>query len=212
MSAGTRPRLGVLFSGGGRTLENLAAEATQGSLPLEIVVAVSSHRDAGGIERARRLGITTHVVDFRDHRKDFSERIASILDDAGVDWIALAGFIRYFDYPEKWNGRVLNIHPALLPAFGGRGFYGERVHRAVLESGVRFSGCTVHFASREYDSGPIIVQRIVPVLPDDTPDSLAHRVFEEECKAYPEALRLCVSGRAVVEEGRVIIRSDDPVT
>ncbi|MBN1443917.1 MAG: phosphoribosylglycinamide formyltransferase [Planctomycetes bacterium] len=206
------PRLGVLFSGGGRTLENLAREAAQGSLPLEIVVAVSSHREAAGIERARCAGIPTHIVDFRECRQGFSERITGILEEAEVDWIALAGFIRYYDFPERWNGRVLNIHPALLPGFGGKGFYGERVHRAVLESGARFSGCTVHFASREYDSGPIILQRVVPVMDDDTADSLAHRVFEEECKAYPEALRLCISGRAIIEGGRVRIRSEDSVT
>lgn len=205
------PRLGVLFSGGGRTLENLARRIVDGSLAVEIPVAISTHEGAGGIERARRADIPVHVVDWRAAGADLSTRILGILEEVGVDWIVLAGCIRHLALPPRWEGRVLNIHPALLPSFGGRGMYGDRVHRAVLAAGARFSGCTVHFVTDEYDSGPIIVQRVVPVLPDDTPDSLAARVFEEECVAYPEAIRLCVEGRARIDDGRVLIRpADEP--
>ena len=107
----------------------------------------------------------------------------------------LAGFLRLLVVPERWLGRVLNIHPALLPAFGGKGFYGERVHRAVLEAGERVTGCTVHYVTNEYDAGPILLQREVPVLPGDTPESLAARVFEAEQRALPDAVRLHLERR-----------------
>ena len=198
-------RIGVLFSGGGRTLVNLAHSITDGSLDAEIPVAISSHAACGGIERSRELGIPTEVVDFRDHKDDFSTRIWRILDEARVDWVALAGFIRFLDVPEPFVGRVLNIHPALLPAFGGKGYFGSRVHEAVIAAGAKFSGCTVHMVDDQYDHGPILVQRVVPVEPDDTPDTLAARVFEQECVAYPEALRLCLAGRVRVEGERAVI-------
>ncbi|HLU50421.1 MAG TPA: phosphoribosylglycinamide formyltransferase, partial [Planctomycetota bacterium] len=176
MSENEPARLGVLFSGGGRTLENLAQQVAQGSLRAQIAVAISSHPKAGGIARAQRFGIPTRVVDWREHKTDFSARVLAMLDEARVDWIVLAGFLRYLDFPGRWEGRVLNIHPSLLPRHGGKGFYGDRVHRAVLEAKDRVSGCTVHFVDREYDQGPIILQRAVAVAPDDTPESLAERV------------------------------------
>ncbi len=199
-------RLGVLFSGGGRTLENLARNIENGSLPARIAIAISSHAGAGGIEKARAYGIPCLTIDYREHREDFSEAIARALDEAGVELVALAGFIRHYRYPPEQEGRIMNIHPALLPAFGGKGFYGERVHEAVLRSGAKFSGCTVHFVTLEYDSGPIILQRVVPVLPADTPETLAARVFAEECIAYPEAIRLYAEGRLELSGGRVRIR------
>lgn len=205
-SARSLLRLGVLFSGGGRTLENLELKIRDGELPARIVVAISSHAGGGGIARAGRLGIPCRVLDYRERRGSLSRDIAAELDAAGVDLIALAGFIRHYDFPAHHAGRILNIHPALLPAFGGKSFYGDRVHEAVIRSGVRFSGCTVHFVTEEYDSGPIILQRIVPVLPDDTPHDLAERVFREECVAYPEAIRLYAEGRLELREGRVWIR------
>lgn len=202
-------RLGVLFSGGGRTLENLARNIENGSLPAKIEVAISSHAGVGGIEKARAYGIPCLTIDYREHREDFSSAIARALDDAGVELVALAGFIRHYRYPPHQEGRIMNIHPALLPAFGGKGFYGERVHEAVLRSGAKFSGCTVHFVTLEYDAGPIILQRIVPVLPTDTPETLAARVFAEECIAYPEAIRLYAEGRLELSGGRVRIRDPD---
>jgi len=205
-SAGCRPvRLGVLFSGGGRTLENLAAKCSSGEIPGSIALAISSHPEAGGVDRARKLGIPCRVADHRALGDGLSREIATLLDGAEVDLVCLAGFIRKFAVPAGREGRVLNIHPALLPAFGGRGFYGDRVHRAVLASGASFSGCTVHYVTEEYDGGPIILQRIVPVVPGDTVEILAARVFAEECIAYPEAIRLHAEGRLRVEGGKVML-------
>jgi folate-dependent phosphoribosylglycinamide formyltransferase PurN len=197
-SSHTRPvRLAVLFSGGGRTLENLAAKCSAGEIPGSIAVAISSHPGAGGVERARRLGLPCRIADFRALGAGFSMAIAGMLDEAEADLVCLAGFIRKLEVPPRLEGRVLNIHPALLPAFGGKGFYGERVHRAVLESGAKFSGCTVHYVTGEYDRGPIVLQRVVPVVPE--------RVFTEECIAYPEAIRLHAEGRLGIEGGRVTL-------
>jgi formyltetrahydrofolate-dependent phosphoribosylglycinamide formyltransferase len=203
-------RLGVLFSGSGRTLENLARSAVEGTLPADVVVAISSHAGAGGLERAKRAGVPARVVDYREHsHEELNRRIYEILEDAGVEWIALGGFLRHVEIPPRFAWRILNIHPALLPGFGGKGYYGDRVHRAVLESGSKFSGCTVHFVTAEYDSGPIIVQRVVPVHDGDTVQSLAARVFHEECIAYPEALRLCIQGRVKVEGKRALLVQQD---
>ena len=199
-------RLGVLLSGGGRTLENLAACIRSGQLPADIAVVVSSHPGAFGLERARRLGLPHEAVDYREAGTEFSGRIAALLDGARTDLVVMAGFIRWWEIPERYRGRVMNIHPALLPAFGGQGLYGERVHRAVLSAGAKFSGATVHFVDEEYDHGPIILQRVVPVLPGDSPETLAERVFAEECLAYPEAIRLYAEERLEVRDGKVIIR------
>jgi len=199
-------RLGVLLSGGGRTLENLAACIRSGQLPADIAVVVSSHPGAFGLERARRLGLPHEAVDYREAGPEFSGRIAALLDGARTDLVVMAGFIRWWEIPERYRGRVMNIHPALLPAFGGQGLYGERVHRAVLSAGAKFSGATVHFVDEEYDHGPIILQRVVPVLPGDSPETLAERVFAEECLAYPEAIRLYAEERLEVRDGKVIIR------
>ncbi len=198
-------RLGILLSGGGRTLENLVSCIGAGALPAEIAVVVSSHPEAFGIERARRHQLPCAIVDYRGAGARFSSRIAAELDSARVDLVVMAGFIRRWEIPERYSGRVMNIHPALLPAFGGTGFYGDRVHRAVLASSARFSGCTAHYVDAEYDHGPIILQRVVPVLPDDTEKALAERVFAEECIAYPEAIRCHGEGRLEVRGGRVLL-------
>jgi len=204
------PRLAVLFSGGGRTLENLAQCTVDGSLAARIVLAISSHPEAGGMARARGFGIPTEICDFRRIGDGLSDAIDARLEHAAVDWVLLAGYLRHFRTGERWRGRALNIHPSLLPACGGKGFYGERVHRAVLASRARTSGCTVHFVDDEYDHGPIILQRAVPVRPDDTVDSLAARVFAAECVAYPEALRLCLAGRVHVRDGGVSLSDAGP--
>lgn len=207
-----QPQLGVLFSGGGRSLENLGAVIREGKLEAEIAAAISSHPQAAGVERARRLGIPTEVVDWRVARDRFSELVAERLDAARVDLVVMAGLIRHWTIPERYRGRVLNIHPALLPAFGGKGFWGEHVHAAVLRAGAKFSGCTVHFVDDLYDHGPIVLQRVVPVRDDDTPESLASRVFAAECVAYPEAIRLVLEGRVEVRDGRARIKAAEEAT
>jgi formyltetrahydrofolate-dependent phosphoribosylglycinamide formyltransferase len=202
-------RLGVLLSGGGRTLENLLAEIDAGRLRglARLAVVIASRPGIRGIEVGERAGVPVHVVRRGDYAKvdAYSEAMARLLDDAGADLVCLAGFLSYWIVPDRYEGRVLNIHPALLPAFGGKGMYGHHVHEAVLARGCKVSGCTVHFVNNEYDAGPIVVQRAVPAFADDTPDTLAARVFRQECEAYPEAVRLYARGRLRVEGGVVHI-------
>jgi phosphoribosylglycinamide formyltransferase-1 len=184
-------RLGVLLSGSGRTLQNLIDRIEDGSLPARIAVVVSSHPDVKGLDRARGKKIPAVTVDYKqfEDAKAFSAAVTQELDRHPIDLVIMAGFIRRYLFPKKYEGRVLNIHPALLPDFGGKGYYGHHVHEAVLKSGAKESGCTVHLADLQYDRGPILLQKRVPVLPGDTPDALAERVFQAECEAYPEAIR-----------------------
>ncbi|MEE3181621.1 MAG: phosphoribosylglycinamide formyltransferase [Planctomycetota bacterium] len=203
------PRLGVLFSGGGRTVENLAQNIVEGSLQAEIAVAISSHAGAGGVERAAKYGVRTEVLDYREHGSELSARINEVLEEEKVDWVLLAGFIRYYEVPGSYRNKVLNIHPSLLPDFGGKGFYGMKVHQAVIEAGAELSGCTVHLVNDEYDEGPIIVQRAIALEPGETPESLASRVFEQECLAYPEAVMICLSGQLQIEGNRILLPTDE---
>jgi len=184
-------KLGVLLSGGGTTLENLVAEIEGGTLDAEIRVVISSSPKAYGLVRAANHGIparTLRLADFANS-ESYSDAITAELRAGEVELVILAGFLKLYKIPDEYAGRVMNIHPALSPKFCGKGFYGHHVHAAVLAAGERSSGCTVHYCDNEYDHGPIILQRKVPVLEDDTPDTLAKRVFAEECKAYPEAIR-----------------------
>jgi len=197
--------MGVLISGGGRTLQNFLDLSAQGMLRAKVVKVVSDREDAFGLERARRHGVPSAIVRRRDYEgvEQFSEAITRELLAEGVELVAMAGFLKLYRIPARYEHRVMNIHPALLPAFGGKGFYGDRVHQAVLDYGCKVSGCTVHFADNTYDHGPIIVQKTVPVLEDDDPHSLAARVFEREKEAYPEAINLFAAGRLRVEGRRV---------
>jgi len=184
-----RLRLAVLVSGGGRTLENLLDEAAAGRLSADIVTVVSSRGDARGVAVARRAGVPAYVLPPRQgDRAGWSDRIFAACRDASADLVVLAGFLHLLDIPADYAGRVINIHPSLLPAFGGRGFHGMHVHRAVLARGCTVSGCTVHLVDEEYDHGRILLQESVPVLGDDTPESLAARVFAAECRTLPAAI------------------------
>lgn len=199
-------RLGVLISGGGTTLANLLSKIAVGELRAEIALVIASRADAGGVARAEAAGLRCEVISRGAFTsvEEFSAAIFTRCRDARVDLVTLAGFLSLIRVPEDFHLRVMNIHPALIPAFCGRGFFGHKVHEAVLERGVKVTGCTVHFADDHYDHGPIIVQRCVPVLDADTPDSLAARVFEAECEAYPEAIRLFAAARLSVDTaGRV---------
>lgn len=198
-------RLGVLLSGGGTTLQNLLDRAAAGALAARVTCVVSSKADVFGLERARRAGLPAHVVDRKACASpgEFSDRIFGHCRAAGVDLVCMAGFLQLVKIPADFRDRVLNIHPALLPAFGGKGYYGLRVHQAAIDAGVKVSGCTVHFADNEYDHGPIVLQRVVPVLDDDTPERLQERVFAAECEAYPDAIRLFAEGRLRVAGRRV---------
>jgi len=195
-------RLAILISGGGRTLVNLQQLIDEGLLDAQIDVVISSRGDVAGIERARGLGLRTVVVERRGQTTEsFSRRITEVVGE--VDLVGMAGFLAFWRIPDEFLGRVINIHPALLPDFGGKGMYGHHVHEVVLATGRTESGCTVHYCDNHYDHGPIIVQRKVPVLPNDTPDTLAARVFEQECLAYPEAIRMIADGRVRWEAGSV---------
>jgi len=189
-------RLGGLVSGGGRTILNLHECIRRGELDARIEVVISSRSTAAAVERCRAVGLHVEVVDRKQHSgAAFHARITEILQAAGVELVCMGGFLSRWEIPDDFAGRVINIHPALLPKFGGQGFYGDRVHRAVLDAGETESGCTVHFADDEYDHGPVILQRRVPVETGDTVDSLADRVFAEEVIAYPDAIRRFVDGR-----------------
>lgn len=177
------PRLGILLSGGGRTLQNFMHRISAGSLGCQIACVISDRVGTKGLERAEQSALP-HFVE-----KD-SDKIFALLRQHQVDLVCLCGYLRLLQIAEDFADRVLNIHPALLPKFGGKGFYGSRVHAAVLESGDEESGCTVHLCNNQYDRGRILLQRRIAVAPDDDVDSLAARVFAAECEAYPAAIEL----------------------
>lgn len=188
----SRPRIAVAVSGGGRSLENLAHMSASAELGAEIALVVSNTAKAPALERARRLGLEHVVVDHRQFADtpSFSAAIFREVETRGAVLLVLAGFLRKLEVPPAWARRVINIHPALLPKFGGSGMFGERVHAAVLAAGERVSGCSVHYVTNEYDAGPIVLQRRTPVHAGDTPETLAARVFEEEKIALPAAIAL----------------------
>ncbi|MGB7157802.1 MAG: phosphoribosylglycinamide formyltransferase [Tepidisphaeraceae bacterium] len=197
--------LAVLVSGSGTTLQNLIDEIAANRLNATISIVIASRPSLVGSERASKAGIPNVVVDRRSFANvaDFSRDVFRHVDGARVDLVCLAGWLCLLDLPERYALKAMNIHPALLPSFGGKGMYGAKVHEAVISHGCKVSGCTVHFLDNSYDTGPIIVQRTCPVLDDDTPATLAHRVFEEEKIAYPEAIRLFQQGQLRVEGRRV---------
>ena len=200
-------RLGVLLSGSGRTLQNFIDLSAAGSLKARVAKVVSSQAGAYGLARAQQHGIPTAVVRRKDfaNTEQFSAAITKELQAEEVELVAMAGFLCPYRIPDCYAGRVMNIHPALLPSFGGKGFYGDRVHQAVLDYGCKVSGCTVHFADNDYDCGPVIVQKAVPVEEGDDAHSLAARIFEKEKEAYPEAINLFAEGRLHIEGRRVRI-------
>jgi formyltetrahydrofolate-dependent phosphoribosylglycinamide formyltransferase len=204
---GRMVNLAVLLSGSGRTLDNLQQAIVEGRLTARIAVVVSSKPDAYGLVRARQHGLDAVAVPRQAYSdlQAFNVAINAVLARYPLDLVVLAGFLSLYRPPPHLEGKVMNIHPALLPAFGGQGFYGDRVHRAVLAAGVKVTGCTVHFGDEQYDHGPIILQEAVPVLDDDTVDSLAARVFAVECTLYPRAIQLFADDRLCLEGRRVRI-------
>jgi phosphoribosylglycinamide formyltransferase-1 len=193
--------LAVLVSGSGTTLQNLIDQIRAGALKANITSVIGSRADLPAEQRARDARLNYVVVDRSN--ADFGREV---LDHcAGADLVCLAGWLCLLPVPANFAGQIMNIHPALLPAFGGRGMYGRHVHQAVLDYGCKVSGCTVHFVDGAYDAGPIILQKTCPVKEDDTAQSLAARVFELEKTAYPEAIRLFQSGSLRIEGRRVRI-------
>jgi phosphoribosylglycinamide formyltransferase-1 len=204
-------RLVALISGGGTTLQNLIDRIAAGKLNAEVVGVVASRADVFGVERAKGAGLPVTVVGHGRHPGDesaptsYADRVWAAIRTFKPDLVCFAGWLHLISIPTDFRHRVLNIHPSLLPAFGGKGMYGHRVHEAVLASGAKVSGCTVHFADDTYDTGPIVVQRCIRVEVGDTPNTLAARVFEAECEAYPEAINLIAAGRVSVQGRRVVI-------
>lgn len=191
-------RIGILVSGGGRTAINIAHALRAQRLPAEVGLVVAHREDVAAVERCRREGLRVAVI---PDGHDLAGRVDAVLRAAGCDLICLAGYLRHFRVGDTWRGRTLNIHPGLLPQFGGKGMYGDRVHAAVLASGVRETGCTVHEVDEEYDHGAPILTLRCPVLADDDVRSLAARVFQLECEAYPKAIASFLTRRAQVLEG-----------
>ncbi|MEM7453251.1 MAG: phosphoribosylglycinamide formyltransferase [Planctomycetota bacterium] len=197
----------VLISGGGTTLRNLIEKKNSGQLDATISHVVSSRVDAGGIDHAREAGIPFTIADYRRHKSPelLSEVIFRICRESGADLIVMGGFLRQIAIPADFENRVINIHPSLIPAFCGKGYYGSKVHQAVIDYGCKLSGCTVHFVDDQFDHGPIIAQRTVDVMPGDDATTLAARVFEQECRLYPEAINAIASGKVKLEGRTVVI-------
>lgn len=205
-------RIAVLLSGRGRgtNLQAILSACAEGRIPGRVAVVISTSEGAPALERARSAGVPTVFVDparFPDPAA-LDRELLRVLEAHEVELVALAGYMRLLGPAilARFPNRIMNTHAALLPCFGGRGFYGRRVHEAVLESGARVSGATIHFVDEEYDHGPIILQAVVPVHDDDTPETLGARVLEQEHRLYVEAIRLFAEGRLEVHGRRVKIR------
>lgn len=204
-------RVGVLVSGSGSNLQALIDSVSTGYIRnARVALVISSRADAFALERARKAEIEAIFLNPKDFggSVEYSQVIAGLMSERVVDLVCLAGFMRKIEKPllERYPRRMMNIHPALLPKFGGKGMYGHYVHEAVLRAGEKESGPTVHFVDEQYDHGLIILQRRVPVMPDDTPETLAKRVLEQEHKIYPEAVKLFCEDRLEVADGKVIIK------
>ena len=193
----------ALISGRGRTVASLVRSIECEGIPVDLDLVVAHEEALEGVRRCRELGIRVEVVPGPPGVRT-SDRVDEILVEHGTELLCLCGYLRRFRVEPLWRGRVMNIHPALLPEFGGRGMYGDHVHRAVLEAGRARTGCTVHWADEEYDHGGHILQKTCPVQSDDTIESLAERVFALECEAYPEALKSVAEGLV----GRIPARVD----
>ena len=201
-------RLGILISGSGRTMINILEQIKQKQLDAEIAVVISSKSETAGVEKARAAKLPVEIIRKKAFPDidSFSQQIRKTLLAARVDLVIQAGWLCLWKIPAELENRVMNIHPALLPSFGGQGMWGHHVHEAVLKAGCKISGCTVHFCTNEYDKGPIIIQRCCPVRENDDPDTLAARVFEQECIAYPEAIRLFSQEKISIKDNRAFIK------
>lgn len=201
-------RIGVLASGGGTNLQAIMDSCERGEIDGRVEIVISDNQNAHALERARNNGIRAEAIPSKGLTREEHEReISKALEEAGIELVALAGYMRIMTpwLIEKFHDRMMNIHPALLPSFGGDGMYGEYVHRAVLEHGCKVSGCTVHFVRPEVDAGPIILQETVPVLENDTPETLAERILPVEHRLYPRAVALFAANRLRIEGQKVRI-------
>jgi phosphoribosylglycinamide formyltransferase 1 len=201
--------IAVLISGGGTTLKNLLEWQRLGELDVKFSVVVCSNPQAKGIAIAQEAGIPVHIVSRKNYLDPVahSDAVFAHCRDHQVQLVVMGGYLEHLLIPEDFKNRVINTHPSLIPAFCGKGFYGERVHQAVYDMGVKLTGCTMHFVDNEYDHGPIIAQRSCPVLEEDTPESIQRRVFELECQLYPEVIDAIARKRISVEGRKVAVRA-----
>ena len=202
-------RIAIFASGNGSNAESVMRASREGRLEADVELVLSNNPKAGVLEKAQAYEVKHSVIESSDFNSDaeYVKTVFELLDAEKINFIALAGFLKMIqpELIERYNNRITNIHPALLPSFGGRGFYGKRVHEAVLAASCKVSGVTVHLVDKEYDRGPIVAQTSVPVLDDDTPETLAERVLIEEHKIYPDALQLFAENRVVVNGRKVTI-------
>lgn len=200
--------IAVLISGGGTTLRNLLVRKSQGELPVDFRLVLSSRQSAGGLQYAHDAKIESHIVSRRKAASPeaHSQTLFDLCRARGVELVVMGGYLEHLLIPDDFANRVINIHPSLIPAFCGHGYYGLRVHQAALDYGVKLSGCTVHFVDNQFDHGPIIAQRACEVLPDDTAETLQARIFEHECQLYPETIAAIAAGRVSVVNRRVYMR------
>ncbi len=203
-----RIRVVVLVSGGGTNLQSIIDASENGRINAEVVLVISNIENAYALERARKHGIDAMFIsDKKKKRRAHEEEMAEVIDRYNVDLIVLAGYLKMFTpfFIRRYHGKIINIHPALLPLFGGEGMYGQKVHKAALDLGVKVSGCSVHFVDESIDGGPIIAQKAVKIEEDDTPETLAERILKEEHILLPKAIQLFAEGRLRIEGRRVRI-------
>lgn len=198
-------RVVIMLSGSGTTLQNFIDLSESGLLPIQITKVISSRNGVFGLQRAQLHNIPSQVIARKDFNSwdEYNQALTKAVDGEEPDLVLFAGFMTLFWPGEKYRGRIMNIHPALIPAFCGKGMFGHHVHEAVIESGVKVTGCTVHFVDNQYDTGPIILQKVVEVFNDDTPETIAERVQEAERQIYPEAVNLFINNRLQIQ-GRVV--------
>lgn len=200
-------KIGFLLSGKGTTLQAFIDWQKNGRLKAEVAVVISSRKDAAGLDKARAAGIPAITVEYSQYRKDtglYSTKITEILQQYQCALVVMGGFNSFYQVPDVYHNKVINIHPSLIPAFSGQGMYGIRVHQAAVEAGVKVSGCTIHIVDSTYDHGPIIEQATVPVLDSDTAESLAERVKQREKEIYPEVINNFIDGNYVIERRKVL--------
>ena len=211
MSTANKLKLGVLASGGGSNLQSIIDQCRQQQIDAEIVLVLCNNPDAGALERAAEADLPHICIDHREYadRQSFDRAIVAALQEAGVELVVLAGFMRIISdfFLDAFPQRVINIHPSLLPAFAGL-----HVQKKALDYGVRFTGCTVHFVDSGVDTGPIIIQAVVPILDNDTAESLSARILQQEHRIYPQAIQLIAAGRVKVEARRVRIAAAEVPT
>lgn len=203
--------IGFLISGSGTTLQNFIDIERAGRLKGKIVVVISSKVGVYGLERAAKAGIPYYVVEYKTYKGDiggYSHQITEILKQYGTEIVLMGGFLSYYQVPAFFKNKVLNIHPALVPSFCGQGMYGDKVHRAVLDYGVKVTGCTVHIVDDHYDHGPILAQSVVEVKDDDTPESLAKRVQEREKMLYPAVVNDFIDGKYLIQDRKIVFKNN----